>query len=387
MARWLAALPGVLLLLASALADIIGFGAPGFGANQAAGIIAGLITIASWYTWNRRVQNDPARPDVARLLWSAAVLFALPLLLFGSFLLASSQLRGHWRDANIPWQIAAPESEGLDASKLDLLRDQLAARSTSSLLIVRNGRIVYEWYGERAGAGILQSTASLQKSIAGGMALVVALNDDRIGLDQLASRYISSWRGVSLRSQITIRQLATHTSGIEDAVEPGVQKDALTGWKLAFWSSHRNRDLNPFAIVLEHARPRFVPGTKFAYSSTGFALLGYAITASLRGLPVQGIRGLLRDRIMEPIGVPADAWSLGYDAGYRLDGLQLHPIWGGGSYTARAVARVGQLMLNRGRWNGEPLVSPHAVESVIGYAGTPIPDRVSDPHHPATTAA
>jgi CubicO group peptidase (beta-lactamase class C family) len=316
------------------------------------------------------------------MVFAAVVLLGLPVLLVYEFRdYVVYKFRDYLVDASITWQAASPERHGMDSAKLDALRDGLAARGTWALLIVRHDRIVYEWYRKNASAKKRHYTASLQKSLAGGMALLVALSDGRIDLDDPVSLYIPAWRDDPLRSQITIRQLATHTSGIEDANKPGMSKKELKGWKRRFW----RRDSNPFSIVLEHARPRFPPGTQFAYSSPGFAVLGYAITASLRGAPAQDIRSLLRERIMEPIGVPRSAWSMGYKTEYELDGLRLQPIWGGGNYTARAVARIGQLMLNRGRWNGEPLVDPPLAESVVTYAGTPLPDRTLDPYHPAST--
>ncbi|HXH50073.1 MAG TPA: hypothetical protein VNM47_12080, partial [Terriglobia bacterium] len=119
----------------------------------------------------------------------------------------------------------------------------------------------------------------------------------------------------------------------------------------------------------------FPPGTKFAYSNSGFAALAYAITASLRGAPQPDIRTLLKERIMDPIGVPDDDWSIGYDGPTGLDGLNVYATWGGANYTARATARVGQLMLQHGEWNGRQLISRKWVETVVKYAGMPLPDR------------
>jgi CubicO group peptidase (beta-lactamase class C family) len=374
----IAATLGAVLLLVSVLADVIGIGTQGFGRSQVIGTAVGLITVVSGYWLHRVLRNDLAQQGIPRLVFAVAIFLGLPVLLIYGALF---EFHDYWVDSSIAWQTVSAESQGMDSSKLDTLRDTLAGRDTWSLLIVRHGRIVYEWYREAGGAEKKHYTASLQKSLAGGMALLVALSDGRIDLDEPASRYIPVWRDDPLRSQVTIRHLATHTSGIEDAVEPGVPRAQLRGWKAAFWS----RDVNPFSIVIEHAQAHFMPGTQFEYSSTSFAALGYAITASLRGAAEEDIRKLLRKRIMEPIGVPSGAWSMGYEAEYHLGKLKLHPIWGGGNYTARAVARVGQLMLNSGAWNGEQLVDPKLTQAVTTYAGTSLPGRSRDPYEPATT--
>ena len=48
------------------------------------------------------------------------------------------------------WQIASPESRRMDIVRLHALRDDLAARGTKTLLVVRHERIVYEWYAPGA---------------------------------------------------------------------------------------------------------------------------------------------------------------------------------------------------------------------------------------------
>jgi CubicO group peptidase (beta-lactamase class C family) len=118
------------------------------------------------------------------------------------------------------------------------------------LLVVRRGQIVTEWYAPGHTAARRHYTASLAKSLVGGMALLVALGDDRIGVDDLAWRTISSWKGDALKSQITIRHLATHSSGLEDAETPGKSHLEQEGWKLHFWQ----REPDPFSVALDANR-------------------------------------------------------------------------------------------------------------------------------------
>jgi hypothetical protein len=51
---------------------------------------------------------------------------------------------------------------------------------------------------------------------------------------------------------------------------------------------------------------------------------------------------------MRPLGVPDAEWSCGYNKTFPVDGLPLVGSWGGGSYSARATARIGRLMLRLG---------------------------------------
>src|SRR5438046_2558581 len=59
------------------------------------------------------------------------------------------------------WQQAAPESQRMSGVKLDALKDELAQRKTRAFLVIRNDKIVYEWYADGQGPAKLQGTASL----------------------------------------------------------------------------------------------------------------------------------------------------------------------------------------------------------------------------------
>jgi CubicO group peptidase (beta-lactamase class C family) len=225
----------------------------------------------------------------------------------------------------IAWPHDAPEHWGMSGSALDAMKDRLAALNTTALLVVRHGVIVYEWYAEGHGPDHKEGTASLAKAIVSGSALMVALQDGRMKADDLAAKYIPAWRNDPQKSSITIRELATHTSGIEDAEQDGIDHMQLPGWKGAFWK----RSPDPFSIAIHQAPVIFPPGSSFEYSNPGIAALGYAITASLQGAPQTDIRALLKARVLDPLGVPDSDWSIGYGETYTLDGLALYAAWGG----------------------------------------------------------
>ena len=94
-----------------------------------------------------------------------------------------------------PWPQDAPEHHGMSRTELDAWRVRLVALGTNALLVVRDDKIVYEWYAEGHGPDRKQGTASLAKAIVGGSSVMVAMQDHRIGIDDLASKYIPAWRG------------------------------------------------------------------------------------------------------------------------------------------------------------------------------------------------
>jgi CubicO group peptidase (beta-lactamase class C family) len=263
--------------------------------------------------------------------------------------------------ADFSFPMSTPEQEGFDRARLDAVRDGVAARKTTGFLVMRHDRILYEWYAPGWGPSKPHGTASMAKALVGGMSLLIALNDGRIKVDDLASKYIPAWRQDPLKSKITIRHLATHSSGIEDAEEDGKDHMVLPGWKGAFWK----RTPDPFSIAIHEAPVIFPPGTRFAYSNPGMAALAYAVTASLKGAPQSDIRTLLKQRVLDPLGVPESDWSIGYGRAYEVDGLQLYANWGGGSFTPRATVRVGQFMLHKGTWQGRQLARQEWVQKMV----------------------
>ena len=286
------------------------------------------------------------------------------------------------------WENGVPENLGFSSEKLNAMRDTLANHKTSSILVIRNDKIILEWYAPGWDADKKHGTASLAKALVGGMSLVLALDDGRMNVDDPVCKYIPEWKNDQEKSKITIRQLATHSSGIEDseisekdiaeAKALGIQmKDKhmdIPGWKGNFW----RQDPDPFTMSRDFAPVTFTPGTSYQYSNPGMALLAYAVTSSYRGTEYKDIRSLLRDRIYQPIGLKENEWQVGYGKTFKVNDLELVANWGGAAFTPRAAARIGRLMLNKGNWDGKQLISSSWVEKVVKYAGTPLPSRAGE---------
>lgn len=262
----------------------------------------------------------------------------------------------------IPFQYDNPEKQGLDSQKLDAYTKQLSEMNTKALIVMRNHHIVKEWYAEDFGPEKPHYTASLAKTIVGGLALAVAVSEGYMAYNDLACKYIPSWQDDPLKSKITIRHLATHTSGLEDTSA----LELLSGWKLMFWQKDPSPSaLDPITCSLEKAEMLYPPGTKFVYSNPGFGALSYAITASLQGTPYPDIRILLQEKIMKPLGIPEAEWSIGYTKPFVIDGMNIYGTWGGGEFTARAVLQIGQLFLNKGKWQGQTLIKSQVLKPMM----------------------
>jgi CubicO group peptidase (beta-lactamase class C family) len=258
----------------------------------------------------------------------------------------------------------------MSRAKLDALLGSLKTRSTHAFLVIRNDRIVYEWYAANHSRETPHSTASMAKAIVAGVSLGVAMSDRRLLLDERASKYVPAWATDEKKSAITLRHLGSHTSGLEDAEESGLAHDKLTGWKGEFWRRPPPPS-DPFTLSRDATPVLWEPGSRFQYSNPGIAMLTFAVTAALKDAPEKDVRTLLRERVMRPIGVADAEWTCGYGKTVTVDGLPLVPSWGGGNYSPNAVARLARLMIRKGDWEGRRLIDPGAVEAITLEAGAP----------------
>jgi CubicO group peptidase (beta-lactamase class C family) len=257
---------------------------------------------------------------------------------------------------SVPWESVAPKSRGLDPARLEGLIDRLRSQSTDVFLLARGGAIVAEWYAPDREVNTQFAMAAMAKAVTGSMALLLTLSDGRVELDDRIAEHYAGWRQDSRKSQITIRQLASHSSGLDDVDFSAVGG----GWKRHYYQNTKQR----FQLALERAPLLFDPGERQLYSGLGYYVLAYVITKSRRGLPEDDLESLLRARLFEPLGIPRRAWSLSYGESYEFDGLQLYAIGSGASITARAAARIGQLVLDRGKWQGEQLIPANWVDTL-----------------------
>lgn len=280
------------------------------------------------------------------------------------------------------WEYDSPENQGFSTKKINVLVESQAELGTKKLLVIRNDKIICEWFAPGFHDSVrTHYTASLAKAVVSGLSLALAMDDGLVSPDEPVCNFIREWRNNDKKSKITIRHLATHTSGIEDAeVSETEQKEMikkgfhphmdLPGWKGSFW----RQDKNPFVMARDSAPVLFTPGTNFAYSNPGIGLLNYTVTSSLKNSPYKNIKTYLKVRIFDPIGINENEYSTGYNKIFDTNGLQIVPGWGGAGFTANGIARIGRLMLNKGRWEGKQIIDSAIVEQLLRYNGIELPE-------------
>ncbi|MDR6550076.1 serine hydrolase [Paenibacillus qinlingensis] len=263
----------------------------------------------------------------------------------------------------ITFEYDEPHHQGMNTQLIDSYANQLMKMNTKALLIMRNNKLIKECYSDDYGPEIPHYTASLAKTIVGGLALAVAVTEGYIAYQDLACTYIPSWQRDPLKSKITIRHLATHTSGLEDTSALDTE---LSGWKRMFWQKEPSPSaLDPITCSLEKAQMMHPPGTKFLYSNPGFGALSYAITVSLQQSPYPNIQALLQEKIFNPLGIPDSEWHIGYNKPFQYNGLDVYGTWGGGEFSPRAILQIARLYLQKGQWGDQTLLNAHVLKPMM----------------------
>jgi CubicO group peptidase (beta-lactamase class C family) len=208
-----------------------------------------------------------------------------------------------------------------------------------SLLILKGGKIVHEEYQNGFQADEAHQLASGTKSFAGVMALM-AVEDKLLKLDEKASDTITEWKTDKRKSQITIRQLLTLTSGI-DAGEIGAP---------------------PTYSEAVKSPAKFDAGTTFEYGPVPFQIFGEILRRKLAPKK-EGVMDYMKRKLFDPIGLKVSSWTMQNGQPNIPSGARL---------TAREWAKFGQFLKNGGTWNGKKLVDKKLLdECFVGSKANP----------------
>ncbi|UPT86760.1 beta-lactamase family protein [Bradyrhizobium barranii subsp. apii] len=272
------------------------------------------------------------------------------------------------------WTTASPNSVGMDGMRLCSIAARLDQRATSvhSVVVVRHGKLVFEQYfpgydqpwGQPDGQHEFTATTkhdmrSASKSVA---SLLVGIAIDRKlieGVDEPVLKFFPDHQAAKQAGweAITLRHLLTMSSGIE--------------WDEArSWTDPKNDEphltfeADPIGYVL--AKPVAAPpDVLWTYNGGGTELLGN-ILERVSGKPLEAFA---REVLFQPLGISDFEWKA-YKNGKiaAAAGLRLRP---------RDAAKIGQLVLNRGQWNGRQIVSADWIAQsttprfqAIGYFGS-----------------
>jgi CubicO group peptidase (beta-lactamase class C family) len=236
-------------------------------------------------------------------------------------------------------------------SAIDPLFDDDTLGHTQSLLVMRDGRVIAERYGE----GIGPDTKLLSRSIAKSVTAVLVglmVSDGRLALDSPVPLAVWSQPG-DPRGAITLRHLLHMTSGLEHREEgdPLAKSDTV---RMLFTDGAQD-----MAAYAESKPIASRPGRDFVYSSGDSMILSDLMTRMLTDrTDAEGRRAamdeFIRGRLAEPVGLRS--LTPEYDArGSMIGGVMMH-------MTTRDYARFGEFLRLKGKSNGRQLLSARWVD-------------------------
>src|SRR5947209_11606869 len=184
---------------------------------------------------------------------------------------------------------------------------------SAEIAVVRQGRLVLDNAYGKANEG-LHARPDLPYQIASNskqftaMALLLLRDEGKLSLDDHVAKFIP---GVSGGDRITIRQLLSHTSGLQDF------------WPQDYSFSDMAVPTTPQHIVDKWAKKPldYEPGTREQYSNTGYVVAGM-IAAKVSGMPLMTY---LYQKIFTPLGMHPldqdDTNTPSFPAGYHRNAL------------------------------------------------------------------
>ncbi|MDD3894627.1 MAG: serine hydrolase [Syntrophomonadaceae bacterium] len=234
------------------------------------------------------------------------------------------------------WKTSVPSVQGLDPQIINNIYKEIDDNNlkVDSVLIVKNGNLVAEKYFGTytwdTPHQIFSDTKSITSTLVG-----IARDKGKINLDDKVVDFFPDKKFENkdaVKDSIAVRDLLTMTSGIQwpysitDALEEMMQSDSWVDFVL-------NRPMET------------KPGTVFNYNTGGMEVLS-AILNNVNGMTEEEFA---QQYLFGPLGITDYKWLKspeGYSAGGT--GLAMRP---------RDMAKIGQLMLQNGVWDGQQIVS------------------------------
>ena len=310
-----------------------------------------------------------------RSLLPRRAFFIFPLILAALAPRLHSQVAHPYFPPSGKWERKPPAELGLDAAKLreaieyaqangstwDFEKDQVRTfgavlgplpkqRAATNGIILRHGYIAAE-FGDTKSNDPVYSVAKSFLSIVASLAVERGLIQD---INDPVAKYIHDGGYDSPHNaKITWKNHLQQTSE----------------WEGTLWG--KNADfvgVEQFGSGQRRPREIHEPGSFYEYNDVRIN----RFSLSILRLFGKGVPEVLKAGVMDPIGASQDWQWLGYaNSNVEIEGRQLASVtggtrWGGGLWiNSEDLARVGLLVLNRGKWGNRPVVSEQWLKDAV----------------------
>ncbi|MFA6150197.1 MAG: serine hydrolase [Chitinophagaceae bacterium] len=248
------------------------------------------------------------------------------------------------------WQIS---KELFDISKIEELNRKIATqvfKDITSIVVVKNGKLLIEEYFGTANRNTLHDTRSVGKSFASAIA-GIAIKDGYIKneLQHLNEFYkLNAYQNYSpAKDSITIKDLLTMSSVLEGSdrnqESPGNEENM-----------YPTKNWVDFTLNLPVDKSKLTD-KRWDYISAGVVVLGDIIHKSVPG----GLEEYADKKLFQPLGISQYKWQFTpQNVANTAGSLQMRSL---------DYARFGQLYKNEGSWQGKQIITPDWVAKSLSH--------------------
>ena len=223
----------------------------------------------------------------------------------------------------------------------------LEETDTAALLVLSDGAIVYENYWLTGGPDVHWMSMSVGKSFVSAL-VGIAVADGKIeSIEDPITDYVPALAG-SAYDGVRIKDVLQMSSGArwsEDYSDP--ESDIMRFAKVFGGGG----SFDEFTATLVRERD---PGTYNYYNSMDTQALGMLLVAATG----RGLAAYAEEKLWEPLGMERDAYWITDDSGMEMSA-------GGLQVTARDFAKLGQLYLQGGEWQGRQIIPARWVHDSV----------------------
>ncbi|NAW50347.1 serine hydrolase [Elizabethkingia argentiflava] len=230
------------------------------------------------------------------------------------------------------------------------LLEHLAQTKTVSFLVVKRGKLLAEYYWSGHDEKSKTNSFSMAKSLT-VMLLGCAIHDNKIqGTEAKLIDFYPEFSQDPYGKLCSLEHLSAMESGLD------WEEDYSSPFKPNA-KAYYGDDL---AELMLKRRFKSSPGRQFEYQSGTTQLLGFAIRKAIG----MSLSDYASEKLWKPLGMEESAfWNLDRTEGMEKTYCCINAI-------SRDFAKLGQLLLNLGQWQGKQILQPEFVKKMI--TGTPL---------------
>jgi CubicO group peptidase (beta-lactamase class C family) len=246
--------------------------------------------------------------------------------------------------------IELPEAFEFNGASINV-QDFLNETDTAALLVIKDGQIRYENYWLTGGPGVHWISWSVGKSFVSAL-VGIAIEEGLIeSVEVPITRYVPALNG-SAYDKVRIKDILQMSSGARWTENYGDPDSDISRYAEVFATG---ASLDDFTASLVRERE---PGTYNYYNSTDTQALGMLLVKATG----RSLASYAEEKLFHPVGMENNAYWLSDNAGMEMAA-------GGLMMTARDYAKLGQLYLQRGSWQGKQIVPGNWVDDSLKADG------------------